>query len=288
MKSALVSALAATGAHALSAKRATCPSVYVFGARETTAAAGYGSTAQLVDEIVAAYPGAGSAAISYPACGGQSTCGGDSYSQSVAAGTTAVCSAVSSYAAQCPDTKIVLVGYSQGAEIFDNALCGNGDPNQGLSSTCSISSYNIAAAIFMGDPKFKAGATFNVGTCSVGGFDSITTTCGSYNSKIKSYCDSSDPYCCNGDDAATHNGYEAEYGSQALAFVQSMLGSGTTTGTSPTSTPTGTTGTGGTGSTGSGSVAEYGQCGGSGYTGATTCVSPYTCTVYNEYYSQCL
>jgi endoglucanase len=34
--------------------------------------------------------------------------------------------------------------------------------------------------------------------------------------------------------------------------------------------------------------AAYAQCGGTGYTGATTCVSGYTCTYQNEWYSQCL
>ncbi|KAF7791343.1 hypothetical protein EIP86_002357 [Pleurotus ostreatoroseus] len=33
---------------------------------------------------------------------------------------------------------------------------------------------------------------------------------------------------------------------------------------------------------------EYGQCGGIGWSGATTCVSGTTCTVINDYYSQCL
>nr|BAD16575.1 cellobiohydrolase [Irpex lacteus] len=37
----------------------------------------------------------------------------------------------------------------------------------------------------------------------------------------------------------------------------------------------------------SGSVAQWGQCGGIGYSGATGCVSPYTCHVVNPYYSQC-
>ena len=34
--------------------------------------------------------------------------------------------------------------------------------------------------------------------------------------------------------------------------------------------------------------AAYGQCGGSGWSGQTTCVSGYTCTVNNEWYSQCV
>lgn len=34
--------------------------------------------------------------------------------------------------------------------------------------------------------------------------------------------------------------------------------------------------------------AAYGQCGGQSWTGATTCVSGYTCTYQSEFYSQCL
>lgn len=51
---------------------------------------------------------------------------------------------------------------------------------------------------------------------------------------------------------------------------------------------TGSTSTNSTTGTGGGTVAEWGQCGGQGWTGATACVSPYTCTVINSYYSQCL
>ncbi|KAJ6504503.1 glycosyl hydrolase family 61-domain-containing protein [Mycena vulgaris] len=50
------------------------------------------------------------------------------------------------------------------------------------------------------------------------------------------------------------------------------------TATSTATAPTGTPGT----------VAQFGQCGGSGYTGATGCTSPFTCTVVNAFYSQCL
>ncbi|KAK4642636.1 Alpha-L-arabinofuranosidase axhA-2 [Podospora bellae-mahoneyi] len=42
--------------------------------------------------------------------------------------------------------------------------------------------------------------------------------------------------------------------------------------------------TGGNGAT----VPRWGQCGGQGYTGPTRCEAPYTCTVSNQWYSQCL
>lgn len=48
-------------------------------------------------------------------------------------------------------------------------------------------------------------------------------SCGQFNSLIQSYCDASDPYCSDGDDPATHEGYGSEYGSAALAFVKTKL-----------------------------------------------------------------
>ncbi|KAH9905151.1 glycosyl hydrolase family 61-domain-containing protein [Xylariomycetidae sp. FL2044] len=42
------------------------------------------------------------------------------------------------------------------------------------------------------------------------------------------------------------------------------------------------------GSASGAAVALYGQCGGSNYSGATECASGSTCTVMNDYYSQCI
>jgi acetylxylan esterase len=103
-------------------ERQSCPRVYIFGARETTAPAGYGTSQGLVNQVKQAYPGAGSEAINYPACGGQPQCGGVSYDQSAQQGTAAVVRAVTDYNRRCPDTQIVLIGYSQGGQIMDNAL----------------------------------------------------------------------------------------------------------------------------------------------------------------------
>ena len=94
-------------------KRIDCPGVHIFGARETTLSPGYGSSITVVNGLLNAYSGSTAEAITYPACGGQSSCGSVSYSNSVAQGIAAVASAVNSYNKQCPSTKLVLVGYSQ-------------------------------------------------------------------------------------------------------------------------------------------------------------------------------
>lgn len=90
-----------------------CPGIHVFGARETTVGPGYGSSATVVNLVIAAHPGTTSEAIVYPACGGQASCGGIQYNASVVAGINAVATAVNNFHNSCPDTQLVLVGYSQ-------------------------------------------------------------------------------------------------------------------------------------------------------------------------------
>ncbi|KAI0445061.1 cutinase-domain-containing protein [Xylaria telfairii] len=263
------------------AERQSCPGIYVFGARETTVSPGYGTAGGLVNQVLAAYPGSQAAPIAYPACGGQASCGGVSYDQSAQQGTAAVVSAVNSLNSRCPSTQIVLIGYSQGGQIMDNALCG------GAGATLTGNALAaVKAAIFMGDPHNVAGLPYNVGTCTAGGFAARPSgfKCSPANpSIIKSYCDSTDPYCCNGNDANSHQQYVNKYGAQALAFIKSKLSS--SGGTDPGNGG----GNGGGSGGGSGcSVAKWGQCGGQGYTGCTTCASGSSCSAQSQYYSQCL
>jgi acetylxylan esterase len=202
-------------------ERQSCPGVHVFGARETTAPAGYGTSKGLVDMITSKYSGATAEAIVYPACGGQSSCGGASYDSSASQGTAAVIKAVNAFNQKCPNTKLVLIGYSQGGQIMDNALCGGSGAT--LSGTALAA---VKAAIFMGDPHNVAGLPYNVGTCTAGGFAARPRgyKCSPANpSIIKSYCDSTDPYCCNGNDANSHQQYVNKYGSQAFSFIQGLL-----------------------------------------------------------------
>lgn len=97
---------------------AQCPPVHVFGARETTAPPGFGSTGPVVDMVLSSVPGSTSEAINYPACGGQASCGDISYAQSVIDGVSAVASQVNDFNAECPSTVLVLIGYSQVCSIY--------------------------------------------------------------------------------------------------------------------------------------------------------------------------
>lgn len=81
-------------------------------------------------------------------------------------GTQAVVQAVTNFNRQCPNTKIVVIGYSQGGQIFDNALCG------GAGATLSGSALAaVKVAIFLGDPRYRYGLSYNQGpgTCRAQG-----------------------------------------------------------------------------------------------------------------------
>jgi len=162
--------------------------------------------------------------------GGQADCGGDAYGVSMVKGISAVASAVNAFHTQCPDTKLVLVGYSQGGQIMDNAFCGGPDDSNGYTDSApaidAAAMELISAVIEMGSPRFVGGLDYGVGTCTTGGFSARPSgyTCAS-SAKMQSYCDSTDPYCCDGSDEATHQGYGTEYGQDALTFIKSKLDS---------------------------------------------------------------
>ncbi|KAJ3126828.1 hypothetical protein HK098_007122, partial [Nowakowskiella sp. JEL0407] len=228
--------------------RQSCPSIHIFGARETTAPAGYGTAGTVVNLIKGAYPSATSEAINYPACGGQSSCGGVAYSSSAQQGTNAVVQAVTSLVSRCPNVQIVLVGYSQGGEIMNDAVCGGTDSFGSINPiSSSIVNNNIKAVILMGDPRHVNGSPFNVGTATANGFAARPAgfSCSPYTSKLQLYCDAPDPYCSNGSDANTHQQYGNKYGQQALTFVKSKLsstgggnsGGGSNTTTRPATSP---------------------------------------------------
>lgn len=128
--------------------------VHVFGARNTGTPQGFGLAGDFVNDIVKA-TGATKEAIVYPA-NGNAGLTDPKYKASVQAGVKAVTSQVSKFAAKCPRTKLVLVGYSQGSKLFDDALCGGGDSNMGISdASATISQFNIKAVLLPADDRFS-------------------------------------------------------------------------------------------------------------------------------------
>ncbi|KAF3386403.1 putative cutinase 1 [Penicillium rolfsii] len=89
---------------------------------------------------------------------------------------------------QCPDTKVVLGGYSQGAMVVHNAAS-------------RLTQDQVAGAVLFGDP-FK--------TQAVGKLAS---------SKVKEYCASGDPVCENGFNVMAH----LTYGSNAKEAAQFLI-----------------------------------------------------------------
>ncbi|KAJ4391096.1 hypothetical protein N0V93_004711 [Gnomoniopsis smithogilvyi] len=208
----------------------TCPAVMVLAARETTAPPGFGSAMTLVNLILQAFPGTSAAqSIEYPAAGGNN----QQYAQSVTAGISAVLTQLAVFTAQCPNSKIVMHGYSQGAQIMDDAFCGGPDGSSLTTNNATLvpaaTGQKVAALVFMGDPRHIGGEVFNRGNATAGGFAArpVGFSCPLYEARMVSFCDSPDPFCSNGTDMATHQGYGREYGQQALQFVMSRLNAST-------------------------------------------------------------
>jgi len=89
-------------------------------------------------------------------------------------------------------------------------------------------------------------------------------------------------YTCGGSSPASSAKPVSSTSKSSSSIKTTSTSSVKTTSTSSSKTTSTSAGGGG------GTVAHYGQCGGSGYSGPTVCASPYTCTVSNQYYSQCL
>ncbi|KAI2473604.1 carbohydrate esterase family 5 protein [Annulohypoxylon bovei var. microspora] len=213
----------ASAAEAANVRRQDCPNVHILGARETTAPPGLGSASTVVNLVQQANNGATSESIVYPAAGG------NDYASSVSAGVLAVANQTNTFNQMCPDTKIVVVGYSQGAQIVDDAFCGGPDGTS-LNTTMALVSSGVskmvAAIILMGNPRHVNGLPFNVGNATAGGFAARPAgfQCAAFENIIQAYCDAADPFCAKGNSTATHQGYGREYGQAALQFVQSKLG----------------------------------------------------------------
>jgi cutinase len=186
---AFVMAAAAMAVEVPVASAAECKDVEVVFARGTDEPPGIGVVGQaLVDELQPLLKGKsiGSYAVNYPA----------SWDFLAAAkGANDASARVQSTAAKCPNTKIVLGGYSQGAAVIDvvttSAVAGLGFTKPMPAAVAK----NVAAVAVFGNPSARLGQP-------------LTVLSPLYGPKTADMCNVADPICSLGTDFKSHTSYQ--------------------------------------------------------------------------------
>ncbi|KAF2091203.1 carbohydrate esterase family 5 protein [Saccharata proteae CBS 121410] len=199
----------------------TCASIHIFLARGTTQSYP-GEMITLAELVIANNDDADYEDVEYPATW--------NYATSTKKGYTAMVAQMTSYIDACPDAKVVLLGYSQGAHITGDAMCGGGGDGLGSATDPIDSSYmdHVSAVVWYGDPRNVINLSYDVGTDTTGNgsfprTEAQLAVCATYADKIHSYCDTNDLFCASGVSAAVHEGYPDAYDDVAAEWVDSML-----------------------------------------------------------------
>lgn len=94
--------------------------LYMIVARGSSEPPGVGRIGVVAGNVSEAIPGSTIVALDYPALF-------DPYNVSEAAGVAALTSAITKHTSACPSAKIALIGWSQGAQVATDSLCGTDD-----------------------------------------------------------------------------------------------------------------------------------------------------------------
>jgi acetylxylan esterase len=232
LSTTVVGAMAATGlavsvASAMpagaTASTAACPAVQLIVARASTEAAGdgvIGALATLIQGDVNAT--VGNEAVVYPATL-------TNYASSVAQGDSAMATDIKNAVSACPNEKIILLGYSQGAQVVGDVLAGGGGGSLGAETAPipSADAAKVIAAIQFGDPRHQPNLSpIDLGTdpgaqgiFKVGADQSRAA----FGAILRSWCDTGDPFCAGGNNLNAHLQYTTKYDTAANTFVAGRL-----------------------------------------------------------------
>ena len=198
-----------------------CSDVHIIATRASTERPGAGIIGSLVNAVESASDQSISTdTTDYPATLAN-------YNSSESQGVAALTELVEAQVQQCPDQKLVLMGYSQGAHVTGDVLAGGGGRFGGGSEPIGADAAgNVAAVILMGDPAFVPGKSFNAGTSNRAGTfpRREAQSLDPFADKIQSYCDTGDNFCAGGANLSVHLGYTRKYNGQAEAFVLEKIG----------------------------------------------------------------
>ncbi|KAG6117193.1 hypothetical protein E4U13_001264 [Claviceps humidiphila] len=157
-------------------------------------------------------------ALDYPA-----TLSNPSYVDSVVNGTKSLSQLISEHVKSCPNDKMAIMGYSQGAQVTLDTLCGSDEPlfdnTVGIASD-EIKKHVVAVAIF-GDPTYVPNVTYNKGNSTMEGVFARknSDSCLKYADIISSWCDIGDVYCAGGNSVDVHSQYFDKYGTDIVKFI---------------------------------------------------------------------
>jgi acetylxylan esterase len=216
-------AIQAAPALATAAPLSPCASVDLIVARASTEAPGTGAIGALAEEIQAGVKASVSKqAVNYPAQLFP-------YEPSVQAGDKAIRTELEEEVSKCPSTKVVLLGYSQGAQIVGDVLgggggnAGDGPENAPASKTATA---KVIGVIQYGDPRHLPNKSYDVGTDpgATGLFPRKSNqSIDGFASDIQSYCDTGDPFCAKGNNLSAHLDYVEKYDKTADKFIIGRL-----------------------------------------------------------------
>lgn len=146
----------------------------------------------------------------------------DDYINSASEGVDRMTEQLLSYLDRCEDAKVVLMGFSQGAQVASDLICGyEGGLFDETEDLADSYKKNILAVVMYGNPAHVADAPWNAGTSTNDGLFARkdVSGCNPYVSVMRSWCDTGDRYCDLGDDSAVHGGYFAKYTQDATDWV---------------------------------------------------------------------
>ncbi|CDO88986.1 cutinase Cfp21 [Mycobacterium triplex] len=179
-----------------------CSDVEVVFARGTHQEPGLGNIGQaFVDSLTSQVGGksVGVYAVNYPA--------NDDYHNSATAGSDDASGHIQGTVANCPKTKLVLGGYSQGSTVIDLAT---------QAMPASVADHVAAVALF-GEPKSQFSS-------ALWGGQPLPTTNPIYTTKTISLCAPDDPICSGGGNIMAHVSYiQAGMTDQAATFAANRL-----------------------------------------------------------------
>jgi hypothetical protein len=196
-----------------SPSQCTAPGAFhIIVARGSTEPQGEGELIQVSDMIEAAVPGSDSVAVVYPA---QLL----PYGSSEDAGVRAMTQLITQYVASCPNSRIVLLGYSQGGQIIGDVL--GGATYSDFPPLNAALGSKIAAAVMFGNPAHVSGKSYNAGTADDSGIfrRRDTTVLDRYAGVLRSICDENDLFCDSGFSVSVHTSTVERNAASAAAFV---------------------------------------------------------------------